>query len=103
MVGRVSLGGVPGRTVAAISDDVGVVAGEVVPDDHDALGVEPERRGAFDGPAGAVAGLADTGDLFGVLERDCYSSALCGWFEFRGYAAACAQASCTARISSGVG
>jgi hypothetical protein len=41
-----------------------VVAGEVVPDDDDALGVEAEGDGAFDGVAGAVAGLADAGGLF---------------------------------------
>src|SRR5205823_12552032 len=56
--------------VAAVPDDGGVVAGEVVPDGDDALGVEPERHGSFDGGAGAVTGLADAGDLFGVFEGD---------------------------------
>lgn len=41
----------------SISDEVWAVAGEVVPDDDDALGVGAERHGVFDGLAGAVAGL----------------------------------------------
>jgi hypothetical protein len=48
----------------------GVVAGEVVPDDHDALGVETERDGAFHGALAAVAGFADAGGVLGVAERD---------------------------------
>jgi hypothetical protein len=67
-VGRVSLGGVPGCAVAAVADDAGVVAGEVVRDDDDALRVETEGYGAFDGLAGAVACFADAGYLFGVFE-----------------------------------
>ncbi|MGC9669797.1 hypothetical protein ACNTMW_25040 [Planosporangium sp. 12N6] len=47
-VGRALLGGVPGRMIPLVADDVGVVAGEGVPDDDDALGVEAERDGAFD-------------------------------------------------------
>ncbi|MBW6437233.1 hypothetical protein KZ829_26205 [Actinoplanes hulinensis] len=46
------------------------VAVQGVPEDDDALGVEAERDGAFDGLPGAVAGLADAGDLFGAFEGD---------------------------------
>jgi hypothetical protein len=47
---------------------LGVVAGDVVPDDHDALGVEAERRGAFHRCTDRVAGPADAGDLSGVFD-----------------------------------
>jgi hypothetical protein len=47
-----------------------VVAGEVISDDHDALGVEPERDDAFHGFATAVAGSADAGGVLGVMEGD---------------------------------
>lgn len=43
---------------------------KVVPGDDDALDVESERDGAFDGLRGAVAGLACAGGLFGVGDGD---------------------------------
>jgi hypothetical protein len=59
-----------GGAVPAVADHAGVVAGEVVPDDHDALGVEAEGHGPFHCRSSAVAGLTDAGDLFGDFERD---------------------------------
>ena len=54
--------------VSAVADDGRVMTGEVVPDDDDALGVEPERDGALDGVAGTVARFADAGGVLGVME-----------------------------------
>lgn len=70
-VGRFGFGGVPGCVSAAGGDVVVVIGGgEGVPAGDQAVGDESEGDGAFDGAAGAVAGLAEAGDLFGVVEGD---------------------------------
>src|SRR6266498_5602822 len=69
-VGRFGLGGVPGGVPAAGGDVVGVLCGEGVPAGDQAVGDESEGDGVLDGAAGAVAGLAEAGDLFGVVEGD---------------------------------
>jgi hypothetical protein len=68
-VRRVSFGGAPRRAVAAIANHVRVAAGEVVPNDHDALGVEAERHRPVHRWLAAVAGFADArwpGLRFGI-------------------------------------
>lgn len=41
-----------------------------VPPDDQGVGGQAERDGAFDGAGGAVAGLADAGDLAHLGEHD---------------------------------
>ncbi|MDT7683508.1 MAG: hypothetical protein QOG57_3818 [Pseudonocardiales bacterium] len=62
LVAGVGLGGIPASPASVLGHDGGVVAGQVVPDDDQALGEQPERDGALDGQAGAVAGFADAGE-----------------------------------------
>src|SRR6266567_2621096 len=69
-VGGAGLGGVPGCPAAAVAGDSGAVPGQVVPDDHDALGEQREGDGALHGARPAVAGLAGAGDVLGVTDRD---------------------------------
>jgi len=75
LVAGVSFGGVPAGAIPVVSHDGGVVAGQVVPDDHQALGEQAERDGALDGQPCAVAGFTDAGDVFSVGEGDLGGSA----------------------------
>src|SRR4029450_7076963 len=70
LVVGLGLGAVPRCVGAALGGDVGVVAVQGVPDDHEALGDQSERDGSFDRFGGAVVGFADTGDLFRVFYGD---------------------------------
>jgi hypothetical protein len=49
---------------------VGGLPAHGVPDDGEAEADQPERDGALDRAAGAVAGLADAGELAGLFEAD---------------------------------
>src|SRR5215475_2695323 len=68
--GGVGFGAVPGAACAVVGDVVGVVAGGGVPADGEGLAGQAERDGAFDGFGGAVVGLADAEELFGVFDAD---------------------------------
>ena len=66
--GGLGLGAVPGLGVAAGGDPGWAVAVPGVPGDDQGAGEQGERDGAFDGSAGAVAGLAGAEDVAGVGE-----------------------------------
>src|SRR5881394_4224917 len=68
--GRLGFGRVPGGAGAAAFNVGGVVPGDGVPGDGDRLAGELEGDGALDGGCDAVAGLAASEDLLGVLYRD---------------------------------
>ncbi len=69
-VGGLGLGAVPGSVCPSLFSDLRSVAVVGVPDDHQSLGDQPERDGAGHGGRGAVAGLADAGNLTRVFESD---------------------------------